>query len=139
MSEANVEIARTLGRALETEGLDAAFAFGDQFFDDDMEWVEDPSWPGGGTYRGTAAIRELLRERTDSFDLEQHVERLIDAGDDVVTFVRWRGRGHSSGAEAEMRVATVTTFRDGKIVRVRFYLDRAEALAAVGLSGGPGV
>lgn len=134
MSQANVDVVRALSRAVETKDLEAAFALAEQYFDDDLEWVEDPSWPGGGTYRGIAAVRQLLRERTDSFDIEQRIEKLIDAGDDVVTFIRWRGRGHSSGAEAEMQVATVSTLRDGKIVRVRFYLDRNEALAAVRLS-----
>jgi len=63
----------------------------------------------------------------------RRTERLIDAGDDVVAFVRWRAQGQSSGAEAEMRLAMVNALRAGKIVRVRFYLDRSEALKAVGL------
>jgi ketosteroid isomerase-like protein len=86
-------------------------------------------------YRGVAAVRRLLADRTDTFDFDQHTEELIDAGDDVVAFLRWRGRGHGSGAEAEMRLATVTTLQAGKITRVRFYMDRAEALKAAGLLG----
>jgi ketosteroid isomerase-like protein len=46
---------------------------------------------------------------------------------------RWRGRGSRSGAETETSLATVTTLRGGKIVKVRFYLDRREALRAAGL------
>lgn len=83
---------------------------------------------------GLSAVRKLLSERTDSFDFEQDTERLIDAGDDVVAFIRWRGRGHTSGAQVEMRLAVLMSLRDAKIVRVRFYLDRNEALAAVGFS-----
>jgi ketosteroid isomerase-like protein len=134
MSERNVEIVRRLAQAGDSEGYEAALAVAEEIFAEDVEWVEDPSWPGGGAYRGLPAIRALLAERTDSFAIDQITERLIDAGDDVVSFIRWRGRGESSGAEADMRVATVLTLRDGKVTRVRFFLDRAEALRAVGLS-----
>lgn len=133
MSHANVEIVRKFSDAADSGGVEAVFARAEEFLHEDVEWIEDPSWPGGGTYRGLPAIRELISERTDSFDFEQHTEKLIDAGDDVVAFIRWRGRGQISGAEAEMKLAIVTTLRAGKIIRVRFYLDRAEALRAVGL------
>jgi ketosteroid isomerase-like protein len=84
MSHANVEIARKLSDAVDSGGFEAVFAHAEELFHEDVEWIEDPSWPGGGTYRGPAAIRELISERTDSFDFEQHTEKLIDAGDDVV-------------------------------------------------------
>jgi ketosteroid isomerase-like protein len=74
-----------------------------------------------------------VAERMEAFDLEQKTERLIDAGDDVVALVRWRARGQSSGAEAELRLAMVSSLRGGRIVRVRFYLDPTEALKAAGI------
>jgi ketosteroid isomerase-like protein len=137
MESTNVEIVRRLARASDEGGFQAALPLAEQLFDEQVEWVEDPSWPGAGSYRGIPAIRKLLYERTDSFKFDQHTEKLIDAGDDIVSFIRWRGRGQQSGAEAEMQLATVTTLRSGKIIRVRFYLDRSEALQAVGLSSDP--
>jgi ketosteroid isomerase-like protein len=46
-----------------------------------------------------------------------------------------RDYGRRAGMSAEISVlgAAVWTVRDGKIARVRFYPDRAEALQAVGL------
>ncbi len=44
------------------------------------------------------------------------------------------GRGKGSGAVFEARPGWVQTIRDGKVVRIEAYLDRGEALAAVGLS-----
>jgi len=135
MSQANVEIVRRLSEMAYREGVNSAMetAIAEGRFDNDVEWVEDPAWPDAGTYRGLSAIRSVVAQRTDSFDVDQQIERLIDAGDDVVAFVRWNGRGHRSGAETETRLATVTTLRAGKVVRVRFYLDRQDALKAVGL------
>lgn len=133
MSLQNVELVRGLTEVLEREGLAAALPRLERACDERVEWVEDPSWPGGGTYRGLTGLRAVLAERTDSFEFDLHTEKLIDAGDDVVTLVRWRGRGHRSGAEADMQLAVVYTLRRERITRVRFYLDRAEALEAVGL------
>jgi ketosteroid isomerase-like protein len=46
--------------------------------------------------------------------------------------VRETARGTSSGVDVDQRPAFLYEFRDGVIVRVRAYLDRAEGLAAVG-------
>ncbi len=41
--------------------------------------------------------------------------------------MQMRGAGASSGASTEVRVATVTTFRDARPVRVEEFLDPDEA------------
>ena len=51
----------------------------------------------------------------------------------VVTLSRNRGRLRDSDAEVEMDAAAVYTFRNGRIVKLEFYADRAEALAAADL------
>lgn len=120
---------------MDREGVGRVFdtAVAEGLFDEDLEWVEDPSGPDSGTYKGLSTVRSLVAERMEAFDLEQKTERLIDAGDDVVALVRWRARGQSSGAEAELRLAMVSSLRGGRIVRVRFYLDPTEALKAAGI------
>jgi ketosteroid isomerase-like protein len=135
MSE-NLDLVRRLNEIMDREGVARVFdtAIAEGLFDEDLEWVEDPSGPDAGAYRGISTVRSLVADRLQAFDIEQQTERLIDAGDDVVALVRWRARGQSSGAEAEMRLAMVNSLRAGKVVRVRFYLDPAEALAAVGVS-----
>jgi ketosteroid isomerase-like protein len=133
MSLENVEIMRQLGQSAENDGLETALSLFEEACAEDVEWIEDPAWPGSGTYRGRAGVRAVIEDRTESVDFDQQTERLIDAGDDVVAFLRWRARGRSSGAQGDMRVATVTTFKGGMIIRVRFFLDRAEALKVVGL------
>jgi ketosteroid isomerase-like protein len=133
VSQENVELVRRLSEVADAHGWKAALDLIEQLCDEDFEWIEDPSWPGGETRRGVAAVRALLADRTETFEVDQQTEKLIDAGDQVVAFSRWRGHGHASGAQTELHVATVTTLRAGRIARVRFYLDRNEALKAVGL------
>ena len=43
-------------------------------------------------------------------------------------------RGKGSGAETETPMGSVVDFQNGKVIRVRTYLDPNEALEAAGLS-----
>jgi ketosteroid isomerase-like protein len=134
MSQENVEIVRRVTEVMDDEGFEAAFPVFAKAASPDVEWREDPSWPGGGTYRGAEEIRRLMLDRLDSFEYEQQTEQLIDLDDKVVALVRWRGRGKASGARSDMELAIVWTLRERAIAYVDFYINRAEAFEAVGLS-----
>ena len=70
----------------------------------------------------------------DTLDFDQQTEDLIAVDDDkVVALVRWVGRGKASGAQGELSIAMVWTVRGQAITSLKFYLDRAQALEAVGL------
>ena len=133
MSQENVEVVRRVAKVIDDEGFEAAFPVFAEAASLDVEWREDPSWPDAGTYRGTEMIRQLMVDRLDSLDYDQQTERLIDLDDRVVARVRWRRRGKVSGAQGDMELAIVWTLREGAIARVEFYLNRADALKAVGL------
>jgi ketosteroid isomerase-like protein len=63
-------------------------------------------------------------------------EDLIDAGDMVLAFIRFRAKGRASGAQVDVHVANLWTFRDGKPVQLTYFgEDRDAALEAAGLSG----
>ena len=133
MSQENVEVVRRVAKVIDDEGFEAAFPVFAEAASLDVEWREDPSWPDAGTYRGTEMIRQLMVDRLDSLDYDQQTERLFDLDDRVVARVRWRRRGKVSGAQGDMELAIVWTLREGAIARVEFYLNRADALKAVGL------
>ena len=57
----------------------------------------------------------------------------IPAGDRVVALTHTYFRGEGGDPEVEVRDAHTMTFRDGKIVYWRLYLDRNEALSDAGL------
>jgi ketosteroid isomerase-like protein len=67
-------------------------------------------------------------EQTEIRDYE-----LLPAGDRVVALIRTYFRGAGGGPEVEVRDAHTMTFRDGKIVYWRLYIDRTEALTDAGL------
>jgi ketosteroid isomerase-like protein len=125
----NLELARRLMDAFNTDGVEGVLSF----YDDDCE-VYDPDLPGDRDYRGKEALRSLLdlmlkgSERTEIRDYE-----LLPAGDRVVALIRTYFRGEGGGPEVEVRDAHTLTFRDGKIVYWRLYIDRIEALTDAGL------
>ena len=62
------------------------------------------------------------------------VEDFIDAGDEKVLMpARVQARTRRDGVLVEHAPAAVCVLRDGRITRITFYLDRAEAFEAVGL------
>src|SRR5262245_47377329 len=137
MSEENVEVVRRAFDAFNRGGVDACVSEG--VWSPEIVWDVTPSRiPGLGAYRGQEEVRRFFEEDwfgTFPFDeWEVVLEEVIDAGDRVVGMSRQHGRGASSGAVAEQEVAQIATLRDGQIVRVVTYLDRAEALEAAGLS-----
>ena len=73
---------------------------------------------------------EALWKRQTAADMSE----FRDLEDRLVAIGRTRTRGKVSGAETERSLALVTEIRNGKTISIRAYLDRAEALKAVGLS-----
>jgi ketosteroid isomerase-like protein len=65
--------------------------------------------------------------------LDMRPVEIIDAGDQLVVFVHEVARGRESGIVLETDIVTVRTLRRGRVVRVRSFMDRSEALEAVGL------
>jgi ketosteroid isomerase-like protein len=111
---------------------DDADAFRDTLHPD-VEWFpfEDNHSPSFGT---DAAMR-IRQHWLDSWQ-EQDVDlRDIAAGDDnVVVTAHITARGKGSGVEVDTRLHFHFRLRDGRIVHIYEHLDRAEALAAAGLS-----
>jgi ketosteroid isomerase-like protein len=141
MSQENVQLARNVFLAasrsgaldaLDQDALERAF----EFFHPEIEIREDPRFPEAAVLRGQDAVRTYFAQFTEQFDeFRFEFEEVLDAGSDrVVLLFHLYGRGKDSGAAFEEHPAWVQTIRDGKVVRIEAYLDRREALEAVGLS-----
>jgi ketosteroid isomerase-like protein len=100
-----------------------------EYLDDNVEWIVPSELPYGGTYSGRDGVLAMLMSLAPHF-AEQGVEtrRFLDAGDVVVAEGRHFGRA-AGGDEFSSGFATVFEFRDGKIVRVREYVDATIVLA----------
>lgn len=131
MSRENVETARRGYEAFVRGDIDAAL----EGMDPEVEWHNPAESPEAGVHRGYEAVKRDWAQTSDFFeDFAIELEQFFDAGDEVVVFLRYRGRGRGSGVEVDARMAHVLTVRDGKAIRVRQFLDRAAALEAAGLS-----
>ena len=133
MSDENVEVVRRVIDVMDAEGFEAALPVFLKAAHPDVEWREDPEWPGSATYRGIEQVRQVILDRMATLDFDQQTEDLIDVDDQVVVLVRWVGRGKASGAPGEIAMAMVWTVREQAITTVEFFLDRTRALEAVGL------
>lgn len=93
-----------------------------------------PGWPEKQTYHGREGYNEFMDTWLSAWD-EWEIEAIewIDAGDDVVQVARQRGKAKGDGPSVEMLLAQVWTLLEGKLVRMRMYPSKAEALEAVGL------
>jgi ketosteroid isomerase-like protein len=132
MSEDNVEIVRR-AFAYEIYGVgdraDAEAIFDPNVVMNPFRAIdEEPSY-------GPHAMRDDWERWASAFEeLTVTVEEIIDAEDQVVVVAHHQGRGRESGAEVDARYYEVYTVRNGKVLRVDEYADRAEALEAAGLS-----
>jgi ketosteroid isomerase-like protein len=133
MSQENVEIVRGAQEAFLAGDIEAAL----DALDREIEWHAAI----GGIDEGQIARGrdEVVRAFADYFEvwerIDMRAERYIDAGpDNVVVFHHEVAKGRESGAVVETDSATIQTVRAGKIVRVRAFLDRQQALEAAGLS-----
>jgi uncharacterized protein len=106
------------------------------YFAPDYELIPPPSYPDIATsYRGLEGShrwQQLMDEIWEDWHLD--AERFFDAGEEVVVFVRTSGTARQSGAPVEISVAHVFTLQEGRVTRLEVFLDRHEALDAVGLS-----
>lgn len=98
----------------------------------DIEWEVAPEHPAATTHRGIDAVREYHDDwRNTLHGLRIDLHSLAASGDSVVTVCGLRGEGAESGADVEVEIAFLTTFRDGRAVRVEEFLDPDEAMRAL--------
>jgi len=139
MSQENVEIARRLYSLRPDAAGVVRGDFDDVFLDyfhANVEIVPPLSYPDTeSSYRGQEGVRRWFRQMDEIWDdWRFEAERLFDAGNQVVAFVRVSGSAKRSSAALTISVAHVLTLRDGRVTRAHVFLDRSEALEAAGLS-----
>ena len=131
MSTAHVETVRTsiltfAERGLDIDALTPLWSFDAEW---DLSHFEDWS---SGVCRGPGEILAMVGQWLGQFSIyELSIEDLQDHGDQVLALLRHRGRLRGSGEPYAADDAQLYTLREGRIVRVESFSDRAEALAAL--------
>ena len=104
------------------------------FWHPDAEYRAAREDPDSAAHLGIEAIRKQFASWIDAYpDLRVEPLEAKANQDRVFLWVRFVGHGAASGAPLEMELAHVYTLRDGKAARCVEYMDRNEALEAVGL------
>jgi ketosteroid isomerase-like protein len=132
MSEADAERIRRAYRVWNESGPTAVT---EQFWAEDAVYREGPGWPDAGVYRGRAAALERMRSLVELIGpIEVRLDELIDVGDG--RFIACTSMvGEGADTPYTQSFAVLHRMRDGLIVEADYYLDRAQALEAAGLSG----
>ena len=96
--------------------------------DPEIEWHQAQGLPHGGVYRGLEAVRRAIFDPLESEwwdDFQAEPDELLDAGETVVVLGRYTGRAKATGKRLDVPFAHVWSFRDGKAVLFRQFLDTA--------------
>jgi ketosteroid isomerase-like protein len=104
-----------------------------RMWSDDFEWHNDPSWPGQQVYYGReTVVRFLIAEVVNVIDLgEIEVDRIEVVGDELVICMIARTRGQESELDiGKVPIFHVAKVRGREVIRVRAFLDEAQAMAA---------
>ena len=104
-------------------------------FHPDVEWHNDPEFPGAGVHRGAEAIRrDIARQREAWGEARFDPVEIIRTDGRILVLVDVSMTGKTSGAPVGVAGAHIFTLRDGKVARVEAFTDRSRAFAAAGLA-----
>src|ERR1700722_11120472 len=132
MSQENVEIVRRAVEAFDSGELPRILALTHADF---VAEVPPDVSAEPDTYRGHDGIRRYISSFQEAMnEIHFEGERFWDAGDNVVVALRLTARGRQTAIPVEQRTTGVWTVRAGRLLRIRAYASREEALAAVGLA-----
>ena len=134
MSQENVEAFKRAVEANNRGDYEALLAE----IDPDVEWhaVFQVMFGGEATVcRGHEDVRNYVGELNEGFtDIDVQLTEIRESQDRVVATGRVHARGRASGAEIEAPIVFVVDYKDGRIFRMRDYLDPDKGLEAAGLS-----
>ena len=133
MPHENVALVRRFEDSWTRRDLEAALECVHTDFE--FDWSESIG-PFVGTYSGHDGLARFWRDLLDAWEyFSPTMEEVIECGPEgLITLDVVRARGRESGIDMEARGAMLWTLRKDKIVRVKMFQNKAEALAAVGLS-----
>jgi ketosteroid isomerase-like protein len=107
------------------------------FFAEDFECVFVRDDVGRNAYSGLDGLTQAWIDWLAPWErYHAHVDDVIDLNDGrVLVLTHDHARPKGASGEVDFMGAPIWTLRDGKVARIEFYWNRAEGLAAAGVSG----
>ena len=132
MSQENVDLHRRWFEAYNARDIEALIAY----CDPGIEFHSVFAAVGGALYHGHDGMRRWHRDIQDVWGEEISIEpeAYFDLGDRTLVFALLHGRGQGSGAEVAIAGAQVARWRDGRMVYVKAYANKDDALGDLGIS-----
>ena len=99
--------------------------------DPEVEIHEPPDLPGADVYHGHEGWQRQIAKFREAFEqIDYRVLEHIDCGDSVITVVEATGTGTGSEITGTVRYAELEDWRCGKVVSIRYFMDKDAALEA---------
>jgi ketosteroid isomerase-like protein len=130
--ERNLELLRRWFEAFNDRDVEAAVAL----CDPSGVFISTFAVGGAAVYHGRDGMRRYFGDLTEVWgdEIRLEPEAYFDLGEHKLAFSVSRGRGRHSGVEVAMRVASVARWREGRMVYLKGYARREEALRDLGVS-----
>jgi ketosteroid isomerase-like protein len=106
----------------------------DRWFHPEIEYAEDPSWPGSTSYRGRDTVREAFAEYGEVLGARLTVEELREGSNGIFALVRYEGTSTGVDLPFDQLWGYHCRVRDGKLAYFRAYFDVDEAMRDAGVS-----
>jgi ketosteroid isomerase-like protein len=133
MSRENLDLVRRVMETFTELGMEESAR---RFFHVDGVFEEPPEQPSPAVARGRDAAIRTFRQFDEAWEEHRSEVEEIRAVDDervlVLSVEHFRGR---DGIEITQPCANLFTLREGMVVRLQSFWERANALAAAGLEG----
>ena len=129
MSQENVEVLQKTYESAESRGIDGLL----ELATEDLVWISDPHFPGGGMQVGKENVRRWLLGLWIYDELSIDVEQIIDLDDRALGITHFHALAHD-GPQVDWLWCHLVSFNEGLISQAQSFLDKESALEAAGLS-----
>ena len=97
----------------------------------DIAITQTSELPWGGEFEGLAGFAQFSRTLREHIASRVEVERIFEAGEDVVVIGRTIGATKVKQTPFDVAIAHVLTVQDGKVVQARYFIDTPAMLEAL--------
>jgi ketosteroid isomerase-like protein len=134
LSSQNLEAFELLQRRVAGDSSEGALVPLLQLLDPDVEMIQPPSLPHGGTHRGHDGVRAMAATMRDHWALKFDIDRIWDLPENDTLFVRviMEWTAHSTGRSARFPALELVEFREGRVLRAEIFVqDTSQILATL--------